>query len=117
MTLTVGDTLWYVNLENQRHMSSEDRGYPVKVLSVGRKWAYLEPAYYGRIDKDTLLADGRGYSTDARCYADQKAYWAACRRDKVWRAFYRAVRNERPGEASEEAIRQAAAVLNISLED
>ena len=58
-TLKVGDKLIY------RPRDSRQKQAEVTVVKVGRKWAHLEPSYYGRADKETGVVDGGNYSSPA----------------------------------------------------
>lgn len=117
MTLKAGDTLWYVEV-GYRITPEKERGKLVEVIAVGRKWATLAHGY-PRIDLETLWADGGRYSPPGRCYSSQDAYLAELRLNSLWHRFNNRFHNRHsaPDGITESRIREAAAALNISLED
>lgn len=62
--LKVGDKLIYLPRDSRQKEAE------VIVSKVGRKWAQLEPSYYGRADKETGWVDGGRYLSPARVMTD-----------------------------------------------
>lgn len=64
--------------------SESRRGEPceVEILRVGRKW--LELSNRQRVDRETLRADGRGYSSPGRCFQSREEYERINLRAKAW---------------------------------
>jgi len=72
--LKVGDKVWYV--ANQRHRSAPIEQREMTVTKVARKWVTLDWPNWRpmRIDKETWIADGGGFTSPGRCYASKEAY-------------------------------------------
>lgn len=112
MSLTVGQTLWYVPQYSYR---PDKGGYEVTIEKVGRRWATLANNQ-GRIDRDTLHVDGRGYSSPGRCWINRDHYEKHKRAASVWAEFARQVWTKSlPSNITEENIRQAALLLKLEL--
>ena len=91
MTLTVGQTLWYVP-HMQAYRARAARGYKVTVAAVGRHWATLEPAQPGwRVDVKAMRVDGMGFESPGRCYLSEAAWRASLDFDDAWCALRWAV--------------------------
>lgn len=89
MTYKVGDKLWWVSSHN-----TSVQGV-VTVTRVGRKWLSLSNAH--RVDIDSLLADGKGYSSPGRCYQSLDEYVRLTAIADAWDAFKSALgRHYRP---------------------
>lgn len=113
--LQVGQTLWYIEFNGYRRAPPEERGHKVTVTKIGRHWAELGSARF-RINVNTLLADGRGYSPPGRCYLSREAYLAEISLASLWGDFTRRIsRINAPDGITEDAIRQAACLLCIPL--
>ena len=87
MKLKVGQKLWYV--PNNRGGQHE-----VTVIKVGRMWAHVgtHVGIRGRIDMETLIADGGGYGSPGRCYLSQEHYNSELRRVRKWGELCQAMR-------------------------
>lgn len=113
MTLTVGQTLWYV--PHQRYESGRDRGTEVTVIKVGRKWADLNRGI-PRISIQTMQADGGQYSSPGRCYLSRDEWLAEITLNAIWRDFASRIGGQSPPDGvTEDAIRQAAELLHIPM--
>lgn len=101
----VGDYLWFV--PSGRAGSS----HSVKIVTVGRKWLTLDDGR--RVDKVTLVADGKGYSSPGTCYQSQKFYEDGVALYDAWSDFVDKVRYQnraRPG-VTLDIIKQARSLL------
>jgi hypothetical protein len=108
--LTVGQKLWWVYFDSRR----VNEGREVTVTKVGRKWAELDNR--DRIDVESLVADGRGYSPDGRCWVSKEAYDLEQLRLRWMRRFNEAFSWARPG-FSLQQLTIAAKVLGIELKE
>lgn len=110
--LQVGQKLWYV----PRHRGS---GKPreVTVKKIGRIWAELD--YGGRINIDTLEADGGQYPSPGRCYLSRADYERENYRERLWTALKGRLdrRYRAPADISADRIIQAAEILGVDLSD
>lgn len=114
MTLSIGQTLWYVNTRSP----SYPHGGEAVVTNIGRKWAELNDGRYPRINIETMEADGGKYSSPGRCWLSQLDYDMDTSRTHVWNIFVKRVRDQYYTPKSgitEQAIRDAASLLNITL--
>lgn len=77
----VGQVLWYVPFKGY------GRGSPgeVTVKSVGRKWVTLSDN--DRFDANTMLVDGRGYSSPGRLWLSKEEQEAHADLHNAWRAM------------------------------
>ncbi|PZO78456.1 MAG: hypothetical protein DI629_12220 [Mesorhizobium amorphae] len=75
--LYVGQQLWYVPSDSRRFTARF-----VTVEKIGRRWAEIGP--HERIDKTTLIADGRGFSSPGTCYRSKEAYEASVTLSQAW---------------------------------
>jgi len=75
--LTEGQILWWVP-QSQRHALPRE----VTVTKVGRKWAQLDNRE--RIDLETLVADGGGFSAPGCCYLSQEHHEGVMALHKAW---------------------------------
>ena len=66
MEYAIGQELFWVD-----RMRKTNRHVTVK--KIGRKWVYL--SNHHRIDRKTMEADGRGYSSPGKCYPSQQDYF------------------------------------------
>lgn len=105
--LIVGQELWF---------SPEDRrggakGYPVRVIQVGRKWAKLDGS--GRVNMETMWIDGEGYSSPGRCWLSQEAWLAEEARQKAWSDLRKIVdrKYQAPDDISEQNIKSAIGLI------
>ncbi|QDP58732.1 MAG: hypothetical protein GOVbin1573_19 [Prokaryotic dsDNA virus sp.] len=55
-----------------------------KIAKIGRKWAYLEPAYLGRFDVTTKEIDAGGYSRTSTVWRSEEEYQASVRLRRRW---------------------------------
>lgn len=78
MTLHLGQELLFVN--NEKRTGAP---FMVTVTKLGRKWATLDSGVY-RIDINTLIADGRQFSSPGRCWLSRELYEAEERRTAAW---------------------------------
>ncbi len=112
--LAVGDVLWIVPNLRRRGPSRE-----VVVSNIGRKWVYFDEGN-GRFDAETWLVDGGMYSSPATIYESQDEYEKIVSIKKAWGRFAESVRDQcghTPKGVTEEAIEQAAKLLNIWREE
>ena len=104
---------------------------PVTVGKCGRKWAEITrsaPSWSGvvacRMDLDTLTVENssvRCYRSEAEWQADHDRIVAEKETNRVWKKFTDKVSKTfwigRPENANADAIRQAAALLGIALDE
>ncbi len=107
--LQVGQKLWFVG--SHRHS-----GDPCEVIveKIGRKWATIDKMA-DRIDIETLVADGNGYSSPGRCYLSRAEYESKIALDNAWGEFTKLMRNayQMPNGMTVEKIAQARAILGL----
>ena len=82
-TLKVGDKLWFKAMVGWR------RDEEVTVERVGRKWLHISNG--DRCDRETLLADGRGYSPPGKLWQSKDEYDRHANRLDRWSEFQRKV--------------------------
>jgi hypothetical protein len=101
---TVGEALYYVTNNMIR------RGNPeyVTISKVGRKWLYCDGM---RIDKETLVVDGHGYSSPGKCWLSQDEYEQHCLVIKAWDNFKILINHRPPRGVSVEDIQEATRLL------
>ena len=112
--LAVGDTVWLVWNERRRGVPQES-----VVSKVGRKWVYIGNGYY-RFDVDTWRVDGGKHMSPVTIYESKEAWEKKVSLENAWCRFAENVRNQYgtvPSGATEEAIEQAAKLLNIWREE
>ena len=112
--LAVGDTVCLV-WDDVRRGAPQD----AVVSKLGRKWVYIENGYY-RFDVDTWRVDGGKYMSPATIYESKETWGKEVSLENAWRRFAENVRNQYgniPIGATEEAIEQAAKLLNIWSEE
>lgn len=112
--LAVGDTVCLV-WDDGRRGAPQD----AVVSKLGRKWVYIENGYY-RFDVDTWRVDGGKYMSPATIYESKETWEKKVSLENAWRQFAENVRNQYgniPIGATEEAIEQAAKLLNIWSEE
>lgn len=77
--MNVGQTLYW----------SPSRGHgqkgEVSITKVGRRWIELDNGY--RIDKQTMRADGKGYSSPGCCFLSEADYETTLKLNLAWREF------------------------------
>lgn len=109
--LVVGQKLWYV--PGDRH-SPTQRPHEVTVASVGRKWATLTNRT--RVDMGTMQVEYTGYGWHGQCWLSRAEWEAEEYRQRAWRLIREAIGyRDAPSDISTDAIRQAAALLGITL--
>lgn len=113
--IEVGQKLWYVEWQGQRFKPESERGREITITKVGRKWA--ESTHAPRIDKKTMRADGRGYTSPGKAYESRDDYLQSIRLSDMWSKLYRAVRemHSRPEWAGEVEIAEIARRLRIEI--
>lgn len=112
--LAVGDVLWLVYNGWLRNQPRE-----IVVSKVGRKWVYFDKMD-SRFDAETWLVDGGRSGSPATIYESQDEYEKIVSLEKAWGRFSESVRNQyghTPKGVTEEAIEQAAKLLNIWSEE
>lgn len=111
--LYVGQQLYFVPSEIRKR-----NPVTATVTAVGRKWVSIEMAgWWGvRIDIQTLIADGGGYSSPGNCYFSQEEYTAKVLRQRTWDSLRRAIyaKPSTPDSVTREAIQKAAELLGLS---
>jgi hypothetical protein len=108
--LIVGQTLWFVYYNS--YSNSPRPGCEVTITKIGRKWIGLNNGH--RVDKHTLYADGRGYSSPGRCYPSREHHETQVEIRKAWRDFSNSIDPRNPPDgASLESIAQAIRLLNL----
>jgi len=109
--LVVGQMLWLVPPDRQ-----QSPGW-VTVEKIGRKWAFVS----GRRKVDALTLEsertGFGHDTHGTFYLTQEEWREEERRRKMWRTIRGNIDLSPPDDISTDAIRQAAALLGITLPD
>jgi len=82
MNYQVGDTLYYVPDHSVRRSGTP---HFVTIDKVGRTWLTVSNKMnQRRINKETLYADGQGYSSPGRCYRTESEYNESIQRIKLW---------------------------------
>lgn len=109
-----GQKLWYV--PHGRRSVNEADGYEITIAKVGRKWLSIEESHHSnlRLAVDSLLADGRGYSSPGKAYVTQQAYLDEKSRSTAWDDL-RALTDRQyrvPDHLSTDDIRSAIAKLS-----
>src|SRR5215467_6214163 len=108
-TFTVGQQLWYV--PSRKYARPEY----VEVEKIGRVWITLRGG--DRIDRQTLLADGRGYASPGQCYFSKEDYEREVALDTAWGSLRRAIDRGRPKHLTLEQILQTHRMLSASQQD
>lgn len=108
----VGDVLFYVGERGERRA-------PLTIERVGREWYSVSqhghPSHF-RVSIETLHVRSREF-THGKCYASEDDYLAVMHLESEWRNFRVQVdRTYRPP-ASLDAIREAAKLLGLSLDE
>lgn len=89
--MILGQQLYYVPARfYQRHMTPVP-GSDVTVTKIGRKWVDLSNGY--RIDKITMLADGKGYQSPGRAWLSQQIYEDRLAVCNEWNKFHKSLRD------------------------
>lgn len=109
--LTQNQALWFVGSGNFVRVRGE-----VTVTEVGRKWARITGVFKGRIEIDTLKADGAGYSSPGTCYASEEAWIIADGPRRAWQALRSKMETACPQDLSYEKIVEAGKLLGIDVE-
>jgi hypothetical protein len=110
--LTVGQVLLFVPADNRW-----SGPYEVTVEKVGRRWATMSRGC-GRVDINTLIVDGAGYSSPGRCYLSREEWESRRRADAAWKALCRHMERARwkaPDHLNAADIAKAAEALGITL--
>lgn len=112
MKIQVGQKLWWVGGNGSRSQ------YEVEVVTVGRKWATINPGNHIRINIDTGHADGKGYMSPGQCWESREAYEAHTERVNTWFVIWSSMQHQFnvPENISTENIRAAAKLLGIEFE-
>lgn len=105
--LAIGQELWFV--PHDAH--DVRRSCIVRVNKIGRRWATLDNR--GRVDLETLIADGGNFISPGRCWLSEGHWQAEQRRRAAWRELFDFIyRCHRPPDhLSEDAIQQILASL------
>lgn len=108
----VGQALYFEWNEYAYPMSLRLTGEMVTIKQVGRKWLTLSNDR--RVNKVTLIADGKGFTPTARCFLSKEERVLAREKQTEWLALHNLVTRfckEAPNEISLENIKQALALL------
>lgn len=118
MKLSIGDSLYYVPNDPRRRKPTV-----VRVVSIGRKWAYLVTVdsgdasrlhKFGRCDMHGDL-DRKGYSSPGRCWPSQAAFENTRQLARAWTEFQRAVDSwSRPEGLTVETLNYVSGLLGYS---
>jgi hypothetical protein len=107
-----GQTLWFVYYKSYSLRPRPD--CEVTVTKVGREWLALSNRH--RVDKHTLIADGKNYSPPGRCYLSREIYEKRMATLKAWRDFSSSIDPRNPPDGVElESIAQAIRLLNLPM--
>ena len=80
------------------------------IVTVGRKWLTLDNGY--RVDKETLWADGEGYTSPGRAYLSMAEYEAETALNAAWDELQANMRKAyRPPTSNLEAVKEATRLL------
>jgi hypothetical protein len=109
MKFEVGDILWLHYECYNRHKDDQE----VTITQVGSRWIYLSNRH--RVDKKTLIVDGRGCSSPGKCYLSKKDCDDELALIKEWGLLRRniGVRYNPPKEISLEIVKQAREILGL----
>ena len=88
MGYKVGQTLWF-KYDGYSSRSGVDR--EVAITKIGRSWIYIDNGH--RVDKETLIADGKGYASPGACYLSKKDYDEDVLLAREWRLFSRMIQD------------------------
>jgi hypothetical protein len=111
MNFEVGQTLWWEY--EDAYSNAKRRGYEVTITKVGRSWLHLDNNH--RIDKKTLMADGKGYPSPAKCYLSKKDCDEELLLIKEWDLIRRKIYGcySPPKDVSIEQLKQAREILGL----
>ncbi|KVP16905.1 hypothetical protein [Burkholderia ubonensis] len=111
-TPVVGQKLWFVGarLGNFKNVTGE-----VAVTAVGKKWAEVAGAFRGRVDVDSLVADGKGYASPGRCYLSRLEWLDKEGPGLAWEALRVSMLGSCPDGLSYETIVQAGKLLGLDV--
>ena len=84
----------------------------VQIMKVGRVWLELSNGY--RVSAKTLIADGKKYASQGRCFLDKSAREAEVTADALWSAL-RAKIYLRIKTVSADDIHAAAKLLGVAI--
>jgi hypothetical protein len=109
MKFEVGDTLWFYYDGNNGHRDDKE----VTITKVGSCWLYLCNRH--RVDKKTLIADGKGYSSPGKCYLSKKDCDDELALIKEWGLLRRNIGAcyNPPKDISLEIVKQAREILGL----
>jgi hypothetical protein len=114
MNFTVGQTMLHVTIP--QNQGTDYKFHEVKITKVGRSWLTLDNGQ--RAEIETLIVDGGHYFSSQKLYLDREQFDAEMALDQAWRELRRAVdRHIRTPTTNIEAIREAAALLNLKIGD
>lgn len=108
---SVGQTLWWVGRNNSKSQGK------VTIKKVGRVW--LELSNNHRVDIETLLADGKGYSAPGECWFDRETYQAHADLHKAWQKLIYTMSGQYgriPKGVTAEDVNKASELLGLSKE-
>jgi hypothetical protein len=110
MGYKVGQPLWF-KYDGYSSRSGVDQ--EVAITKIGRSWIYLNNGH--RVDKETLIADGKGYSSPGKCYLSRMEYEYEKAINKEWSSLRRIldVYYKPPRCVTKESIQQARELLGL----
>lgn len=106
----IGQTLWFVG---ERSGSKRGRSGDVTVTAVGRKWMEIEGCFSGRVELETMKADGQGFTSPGRCYLSKQDWLDKDGARLAWNALRSSMPLTCPDGLSHETIAQAAKLLRL----
>jgi hypothetical protein len=106
--LKVGQELWFV--------PSDSRHFPciVVISKIGNKWAYVDKWNRDKIDVNTLVMDGRQYSSPGKCYLNPAEYETEKKIIAEWNLFKSQIEQYNIENMTVEKIQQTRTILGIS---
>lgn len=112
-----GQVLWFVgaSLGNFKNQTGE-----VTVHKVGRKWAELKSTSVPglsryRLNVETLVVDGQGYSSPGRCYQSRLHWLNEEGPTLAWAQLRQHLLDNGPADMSFETIQMAAKLLDLEI--
>jgi hypothetical protein len=111
--LVVGQSLWFVGSSFSRFAKIRAE---VTVSSVGKRWAHVTGPFIGRIDTQTLAADGQGCTPPGSCYLSHSHWLEKEGPDLAWRKLRAEMSNTCPAGVTYSTVVQAAQLLQVDAE-
>lgn len=122
-TYAVGQVLYYrAHHTNRVGRLVHNRNQEMTIVEVGRKWLTVRPGLFnatGRVDKETLDADGQDFTSPGRCYRTEQARTEADEVERLWDHLRGQLRQQMkpPGSVDSHALRMVIGRLGLAQPD